>query len=231
MTLPRHLADSLWIVDGPVVRWFLPFPTRMTIVRLSDGGLFVHSPIALDDALRRAVEALGQPRFLASPNKLHHLFLSQWQQTWPAALSFAPPGLAHKRADLAFQGELGSAPNPAWAQDLDQLVFRGSRVLDEVVFFHKASRTLILGDLIENFDPVSLSWFHRMVARFGGVLAPHGHTPWDFRQSFLGHRDEARQCLHRMRDWAPRRIVMCHGIPVQENAQAFLESAFAWLDH
>ena len=193
MIEPHRLSQDLWTIDGPVVRWFLPFPTRMTIARLAGGGLFVHSPIALTADVRRAVEALG------------------------------------KRADLRFDGELGDRPEPAWAPVIDQLVFRGSRALDEVVFFHRLSRTVVFGDLVENFDPRTLSRLHRCVARFGGVLAPNGGTPLDYRLSFLRHRALAREAWRRIEAWAPQRVVMCHGMVVEREAMAFLESAFAWV--
>jgi hypothetical protein len=80
MTRACPIAHNLWIVDGPAVRWFtMPFPTRMTIARLADGGLFVHSPIELTAEVREAVAALGVPRYLVSPNKIHHLFWAEWQ--------------------------------------------------------------------------------------------------------------------------------------------------------
>ena len=230
MTRARPIAHNLWIVDGPAVRWFtMPFPTRMTIARLADGGLFVHSPIELTAEVREAVAALGIPRYLVSPNKIHHLFWAEWQDAYQDALSFSPPGLGKKRPDLVFHGELGNRPESAWAQDIDQMIFQGSRVLDEVVFFHRSSHTVIFGDLVENFDPRSLSWFHRALARFGKVLAPHGQTPIDYRWSFRTRHAEARESLWKLLDWQPRRIIMCHGIPVEENALPFIESAFAWL--
>lgn len=227
----RELADGLWIIDGKSVRWFtMPFPTRMTIIRLNDGELFVHSPIDLTSELREIVDGLGVPRYFVSPNKLHHLFLGQWQRAYQKAHIFAPPGLRKKCPDLAFHDQLGDGPNPAWEQEIDQLIFKGSKLVDEVVFFHKSSRTVIFGDLIENFDPKSLSPFQRMVARFGGVLAPHGQTPVDWRLSFRAGRDDARQSLRKLREWRPSAVIMCHGIPIFEDAMPFIDSAFAWLE-
>ncbi|MBW6391334.1 DUF4336 domain-containing protein [Billgrantia antri] len=225
-----QVAENVWIVEGPVVRWFsMPFPTRMTVVRLPDDDLFIHSPIDLTPRVAQAVESLGRPRYLVSPNTLHHLYWAQWQAAYTNTLSFAPPGLSRKRQDLAFHKELEDRPEPFWADAIDQLIFQGSRLFDEVVFFHRPSRTLIFGDLVENFDPNSLSRFHRILARLGRVLAPHGQTPLDYRQSFLLRHRQARQCLQRMLEWEPTNVIMCHGIPVQEEAEAFLENAFGWL--
>jgi Domain of unknown function (DUF4336) len=229
MAVPLEISRTLWIMDGPVVDWFFPFPTRMTIARLPDGGLFIHSPIELSAEVRKAVEALGRPRYLVSPNKLHHLFWAQWQEAYPDAQSFSPPQLAEKRPDLVFHGKLGDAPHPAWAPQIDQLVFKGSRFFEEVVFFHKESRTVIFGDLVESFDAKPLTRFQRFIARAGGVMAPRGGTPIDYRFSFLGRRAQGRASLQRVIDWGPERLVMCHGVPVLKNALPFIESAFAWL--
>lgn len=42
--------------------------------------------------------------------------------------------------------------------DIDQAVFRGSIAMDEVVFFHRASRTAIFGDLIQEIIAAALRW-------------------------------------------------------------------------
>jgi len=223
------LAEDIWIVDGETVRWFsMPFPTRMTLVRLHSGELFVHSPTRLTPDVRREVESVGTVRHIVSPNKIHHLFMSEWAETFPGARLYAPPGLAGKRKDLVFHGELKGPETFPWSGEIDQVVFGGSRFMDEVVFFHRASKTVILGDLIENFDPAQLSWFHRTLARFAGVLAPHGGTPRDFRMTFRDHR-ETRQALDRMREWAPERILFAHGLWVDQDATGFLDRAFSWV--
>jgi hypothetical protein len=231
MDTAREIADRLWIVDGPVVRWFtMPFPTRMTLARLGDGSLWIHSPIPLTPELRAFVMSLGRPRWIVSPNKLHHLFMQPWREAFAEARLFAPPGLRAKRPDLAFDGDLGATPEPAWSREIDQVPFEGSRALEEIVFVHNASRTAIFGDLIENFDPASLSAFHRFIARIGGVLAPNGATPRDLRQSFAGRHERARVSLRRILDANPRAAIMCHGIPVLDDAASFIAAAFAWLD-
>ena len=83
----QSIGEDIWMADGPIVDFYsAPYPTRMVIVRLQEGTLWVWSPIELDEALRTEVEALGQPAHLVSPNKLHHLFLSRWRSQWPDAL-------------------------------------------------------------------------------------------------------------------------------------------------
>jgi hypothetical protein len=236
----KPVAPELWIVDGPIVRMAAPlglsapFPTRMTLVRLPDGGLWCHSPIEPDAALFDAVDALGPVRHLVSPNKLHYAHIAAWKRRYPEAVAWASPGVreraASQRIAVAFDEELADTPPPAWTGTLDQLRFKGSRAIEEVVFLHRPSATLVLADLIENFEADRLDTPMRWLARLGGVLAPDGKTPLDMRLTYLGHRTEARACLARMLAWQPQRIVLAHGRCFLQDGEAELRRAFAWLD-
>ena len=74
----REFGQSLYIADGPAVSFYgFPYPTRMAVVRLSDGSAWVWSPVALSDDLADSVNSVGPVRFIVSPNKIHHLFLSE----------------------------------------------------------------------------------------------------------------------------------------------------------
>jgi hypothetical protein len=131
---------------------------------------------------------------------------------------------------VRFDADLGYAAETAWSSELDQLVFAGSRWLHEVVFFHRSSRTLILADLIENFEPAKVrgAAFRWLLARVG-VLAPDGRTPIDLRATFVGRRAAARASLERILAWAPERVIVSHGRCIDTDARAHLERAFRWL--
>lgn len=235
----KPVHDDLWIVDGPVVRMAVPggsfpFPTRMVIVRLRSGGLWCHSPTALTPELREQVDALGPVRHLVSPNKLHYAFIPDWSRAYPDAVRWAAPGVRERAARqhiaVDFDEELTDSAPAAWAEDIDQLIFRGSRVLQEVVFFHRPSATLLLADLIENFErdrmPKGLHW----LLRLAGCLDPDGKAPWDMRMTFLRGRSAARQCLARVLAWRPRTVILAHGRWYAENGSTELRRAFRWLN-
>jgi hypothetical protein len=223
---------DIWLAEGPEVRFLgaFPYPTRMAVVRLGNGDLWVWSPIPLDDALTRELAALGPVRHLVSPNKLHHLFLAPWAAAHFGARLYASPGLAAKRRDLTFHAELGDEPDPAWAQDIDQVIFRGSLFMEEVVFFHRASRTAIFTDLIQRFDPGSALGWRGALMRLDGLVGEAGSTPREWRLSFFKRR-AAREARDKVLAWNPRRLVVAHGHCASEGAREIVERALSWLGH
>ncbi len=224
-------ADHIWTYEGDTVNFYgFPFSTRMTVIKLQDGSLFVHSPEKINETLPEELAVLGTVKYLVSPNKLHHLFLGEWIEAYPRAIKYTPPGLAEKRKDIEFDVSLGDRPEREWRDEIDQLVFRGSPVMEEVVFFHRESSTLIVTDLVENFDTTYFKGWRKPLAKWAGILAPDGKMPADWRLSFMfGDKQKARRALDRMLAWRPARMIMSHGLCVREDATEFLQKSFAWL--
>lgn len=203
------------------------FPTRMTVVRLPDGALWIHSPVPADPMLLRALAELGPVRHLVAPSTLHYWWLADWHDLFPDASLWGPAPLAHKaRRKLPPFQPLGDHD---WPDALDQLTVSSS-VFEEVVFFHRQSRTLILADLIENFElPRVNSHWQRFLIRLGGVAAPAGKAPLDMQISFWRHRDALLRAVRAMLAWQPERIVLAHGAPFFRNGGAELRRAFGWV--
>lgn len=225
----QPFADEIWIAAGPTadVAGFT-YPTRMAVIRLSGGRLFIWSPVALSEDLRAAVEALGEVAFLIAPNSLHHLFLPEWKAAYPQARLFAAPGLAARRRDIAFDAELGDKPAAEWAAEIDQVVFAGNRIAEEVVFFHRASRTAIFTDLIQHFPPGWFTGWRALVAKLDLMSAPRPEVPRKFRVA-TSDRRAARAALQRILAWPTDRVLMAHAPPVEAGGRAFIARTFRWL--
>ena len=222
-------GEDLYLADGPDVSFFgFPYPTRMAVARLSTGRVWVWSPIALTNELAAAVEALGPVGDIVSPNKFHHLFLAEWSRRWPEARVYAPPGLARKRPQLRFDAELGDDEDSPWRAEIDQAVFRGSFFIEEVVFFHRASRTAIVGDLIQRFPEQAARGWKGWVMRLDSLVGPHGSTPREWRLSFLT-RGPARAALHRVLAWKPKRLLIAHGECAETGATEIIAAALRWI--
>lgn len=225
----QPFGPEIWLGEGPVVSFFgFAYPTRMVVIRLSGGGLFLWSPVALTRELRAAVDALGPVSALVSPNLLHHLFLGDWKAAYPQAKLFAAPGLRRRRKDLAFDADLADAPDPLWAADVDQVLVRGSFAMTEAVFFHRASGTAIFADLIENFPPGWFGGWRGWLARLDGIVAPHPGAPKEWRASFLDRR-AARAALEHILGWPIAQVIIAHGTLARADGHAFVRDAFSWL--
>jgi glyoxylase-like metal-dependent hydrolase (beta-lactamase superfamily II) len=227
----RAISPGIWVYEEPLSFRGFEMGRRMTVIRLGDGALLVHSPAALSAGLREELDRLGEVRFVVPASILHgHLYMEHYREAYPGARLYTVPGLESKRPELDFDGELRGSPEPEWSADLDQKRFEGhrlgARVLNEVEFFHRGSRTLITGDLCFNVGrdlPLKtrlLAWGPRMRPRLGPTVA--------FR---LGIRDReaARASVLAMLEWDFDRLIPGHGEIVESGAKAALEDGLAWL--
>ncbi|WP_323037492.1 DUF4336 domain-containing protein [Pararhodobacter sp.] len=230
----KPVAPEIWVVDGPILKFYgLPFPTRMVVVRLTDGGLWLHSPIQMDDGLLQALAALGPVQHLMAPNWIHYAFVPDWQRAFPKAQTWAAPGVQERAGSrglaLRVDHQITDHAPDAWAGQVDQLVVPGSPVHREAVFFHRASKTLILTDLIENFEAANLPVWLIPLAWAAGTLDPDGKAPIDMRQTFRKGREAARGAIETMLSWEPERLIMAHGRWYETGAMAELNRAFRWV--
>ena len=224
---------DIWLTEGLVVDFYgFPYPTRAVIVRLPDGMLWVWSPVTLTPELKAEIDALGPVAHLVSPNKIHHLYLSEWHAAYPEAKLWGPAQTLRKRKDLPFQPALTDTPPDDWQGALDQAWFHGSFFMDEIVFVHRASHTAIFADLSEHFSDSFLKrhWkaWQRPIARAWGIVTGKGYAPLEWRLSWL-NRMPAREALGHVINAHPTRVIMAHGDWVNSGGEAYLRQAFAWL--
>ena len=176
ITTLKRVADNVWIVDGPVIRFGMPwpkfpFPTRMTVVRLTSGDIFVHSPTPLTPSLHAEIEREGRVRFIIGPNRIHYWWIPEWKVAFPDAKVYLAPRIKEQaKGRIACDDVLlATAGGYPWDAEIATLPIAGS-YMTEFEFFHHASRTLILTDLIENFEPEKAgSFFLRLLMWIGGV--------------------------------------------------------------
>ena len=225
----NEFGPSLWVADGPTVSFYgFDYPTRMAVARLADGSAWVWSPIALSDELIRDVDAVGTVSYVVAPNKIHHLFLAEWAERWPESRVFSPPGLAKRRPDLRFDDELGDAPPPEWAADIDQVIFHGSVAMEEVVFFHRPSRTAIICDLIQRHPEAAMTGWKGLLMRLDSLVGERGSTPREWRATFL-RRGKARAARDKVLGWDPQRLLIAHGDCAQTGAAPIIDQAMSWM--
>lgn len=226
----KPVAENIWIVDGPeIIFSHMPFSTRMTIIRLSSGDLFIHSPTPLPDSLKAEVDKLGRVAHLVSPNYIHYWWVKKWGVHYPDAVKWASPKVRPRAAKhgIHFDKDLGDNPEPEWADEVNQIIVRGPRAMSEVEFFHKSSRTLILTDFIENFERGRLhSWPLKILTKLAGLQHPDGKMPIDIYLTAFGRTKILKAAIQTIINWHPKRIIIAHGKWYEENGEAELRRAF-----
>lgn len=222
----QQLHSDLWISDSPLRFLGLEVGARMTVVRLPDSKLLLHSPIAARAELVREVSALGPVAYIVAPNRLHHLFVANWQQAFPDASTYVAPGLETKRADLAISGVLGDEPEPGWKGVLDQILLAGFPFANEVVFFHRPSATLIASDLAFNVganSPPLTRLFFRAAGTYGRL------SPTFLERLLVRNRTAFRHSLERILEWPFERVVVAHGDVCEKGGREELIRGYLWI--
>lgn len=223
----EYVPGQIWLKEYPIHYMGTRFNSRMTVIRLPDGRLIVHSPCAMDADTRAALDALGEVAFIVAPGNFHYLHVESAQAAYPRAETFICPGLERKRPELEFDWILGDRADPRWQGAIEQTLVRGTRIIWEVAFLHVPSRVLILVDALENFTDRTpgVNWLLKVW--FKGIFrmwnrpkpAPEYRVGW-------GDRKAAGKSLKAILERDFSRVVVAHGDLIESDAKAILREAW-----
>jgi len=230
---PKPVTEGVWVVDsGPQHLLGLMLPVRMTVLRLADGGLWLHSPTRHTPALQQALEALGPIRHLVAPDTAHWSHVSPWTKAVPAARLWTAPGVTDRArsqgVEFVAHGVLAEPAPPDWEGEIEQAVFSGPG-FTEIAFHHRPSRTLVLTDIVQAMEPDRLPLGTRLFAGVIGATMPEGGTPSYLRLTLGRRRPENRAAAERLLALDPARVIFAHGAFFAEDGAARLRRALAWL--
>ena len=205
----REIEPDLYTIDGD---WEgSRFRRRMTIMRTRAKELVIHNPIRLEDDAYTQLESLGFVAHIVAPNRFHNNDGAFYRTRFPLA-KFYPPGSGHH-----------------WPQEMrkevDAHVFGGLRFLNETVFFHKVSKTLVVTDLVFNMQ-MELEGSERTLYRANKIYQRFGPSRL-FRYAFVNSRVEAGRSLHKILSWDFDRVIMNHGTILERDGPRRLRESFA----
>lgn len=215
--------ELLWTLTGPFKMLGCNIGSRMTVVKLRDGGLFLHSPVAMTDSDYNDLDKLGEVRHIVAPNLMHHLSLPAVASRYPNAKVWGARGIEKKRPDVNFSGFLGESDLPIWGDELKYSKIAGVPMLDEFVFYHSRSETLIVTDLAFNVQKVD-GLFFRLCAELNGCYKTFGPSRV-FKMS-VKDRSLFKSSLIELKHWRFDRIVLAHGEVVETGGAKMLTEAF-----
>jgi hypothetical protein len=224
MALVRHDTE-LWSTEYPLA-WqagLISIPVRMTVIRIGDGRLILHSPGPIDPELKAEIDALGSVGFIVVP-EAHGRFAAQAAQSYPKARLVAAPNAPRSGRSLAFHASLADLPPAAWAGQVESHLVQGFR-LNEVVLLHRPSRTLVITDLCFNIHRASSTWA-RLFFRANGMWQHFGPSRL-IRGLAVSDRRALRRSLEHVLEWDFDRIVPGHGEVVEHGGPAALRAAWS----
>jgi len=220
------LFEGIWIEIGPAKILGMRLTTTMTVLRLRDETLLVHSPLALTEERRAAVDALGVLKHLYAPSTYHERHMADWAEAYPAARLHAPAGLVRERPDLRIDRVIGSMPEAAFAGVVDEMTIDGFR-LEETVLIYRPERTLIVADLVHNVGRPQGWWtaFYTRLMGFYDRVAISRMLRW----LAFSDRAAARRSIDELLKRPFDRLIVGHGTPLTSEAREAIAEAFAWL--
>jgi hypothetical protein len=228
MRLTPYVAGRIWLCAYPVRMAGTWFDARMTVIRLSSGDLMLHSPCAIAAAMAGEISALGPVAHIVAPGNFHTMHIASAQAAFPGAKTWICPGAELRRPGLTYDAVLGDAAPADWAGEIDQVLVQGTRLMREVAMFHRASRTLILVDLIENFTDATpgIGWGMKLLFKYVLGMWDNPRPAPEYR---MGWRDrgKAAESLRRILAWDFERIVLAHGDLIERNAREVAAAAWA----
>lgn len=220
------LAENLWDFNAPMNVVGMALGHRMTVARLPDGSLWIHSPVAHTPALATELARLGPVGHVVAPNCVHDTYLEGWFAAYPNSRFHGAPGFTRARPDLKFTDTLRDQPPPAWSSVFDQHILRGMPRLNEVVFLHRASRTLIVTDLAFNLGG-DMPFLSRTLLKINGCYDCFAVSR--LLRTTIKDRAALRTSLDHILAWDFDRLVLSHGCNLESDAKDTLRLAVAFV--
>jgi glyoxylase-like metal-dependent hydrolase (beta-lactamase superfamily II) len=220
-------SDSgLWTFHQQLSVMGVEIGTRMTVVRLSDGSLLVHSPIRLTPALEQKLASLGRVEHVLAPNLDHYLYVEAFKQRYPQARMYAAPGVAPKLPDVRFDAELRFGETAALGDGIEQAWFRSNHELQELVLVHRATHTLITADLAFNINAAD-GLVSKLMLKLNDSYLTFG--PSRVCRAHITEHVMARSDVDAILALKPERAIVAHGEILNAGASAALARGYAWL--
>ncbi|MBD2742361.1 DUF4336 domain-containing protein [Coleofasciculus sp. FACHB-1120] len=228
----RAIDTDIWVAEQPLKYFGLEVGTRMTVIRLNDDKLMVISPIRIDEALIHQLNQLGDVGYIVVPNLYHHLFVAQFKEIYPDAELWATPGLEQKRPDLVIDqilsdrtSQLFDGVEAAMVTGFNTLHVKGYSPLNEWVFFHVKSRSLIVTDLAFHFDRNSSLTAQLVAKLLGGYQQLR---PSLLEKIATQEKDGVKKSIQQILTWDFERVIMAHGSILEQDGRRQFQIGYEW---
>ena len=228
----KAIDTDLWVAEQPLRYFGLEVGTRMTVIRLTSGKLMVISPIGMDHATINELNKLGEVIYIVVPNLYHHLFVADFKLCYPRAKVWAVSGLERKRPDLQIDQiisdrtiHLIDGVEYLLVQGFNTLDTNGCSPLNECVFFHVKSRTLIVTDTVFHFDD-QCSLSTKLIAK---LLGAYNQLRPSLLEKFATQdKVKVKWSIQQLLTWDFERVIMAHGSIIEQGGKPQFQAGYEW---
>lgn len=226
----REIARNLWVAEQPLKYLGLSVGTRMTVIRLKNGELVIISPIKTDSEMLSELNEIGRVSYIVAPNLYHYLFVADFKALYPKAQLWAAPDLKLKKPELPIDRVITDCEKECF-EGVEYLLFdgfktlslNGASTLNECVFFHLETQTLILTDTAFHFDE-SFPLLTQLVTRaIGGYK---NLSPSSLERLATKETDRVKQAVKNVLAWDFQRVIMAHGSILERDAKRQFQKGY-----
>jgi Domain of unknown function (DUF4336) len=220
----REIDKNIWVSERQFQFFGLEVGTRMTVIRLSHGEIIIISPLDVDEITTQQINELGNVTTIIAPNCYHYLFLAKFKSIYPSAKIWAAPGLDAKIPALTIDRILNERGTIGNLDEIEYFLFAGfqtigiggSGILNEIVFWHRESQSLILTDTAFHFD-ASFPWQTRLVAKIIG--GDRALEPTILEKIASRDKEQVKRSIQQVLCWNFHRVIMAHGSIIERDGK------------
>lgn len=221
------IADGVWVISYQFSNKGMQVSTRMTVIQLADGSLFAHSAVPLTAEQKAELDSLGPLRHIVAPSALHHLFVPALAQLYPQAALYGPQAVLRKHPELPQMQLIPRDESAPWAGQLQCLHVDGIPMLQETMWFHPASGSLIATDILQCWQgPLSLP-----VRLYLGLTGGHERLTVPRTVRLLVKDKAALQAsIEPIENWPVQRVILLHNSVIDSQPRQCLREALSIWD-
>ena len=223
----QAITDGVCSLHYPFTNAGMKVSTRMTVIRLADGSLFSHSAVPLSSAQKLALDAIGPLRHIVAPSAMHHLFVGKLAKLYPQARLYGTAGVLRKHPDQPLLEPLPADDEAPWAGELQCIHLDGLALLDETLWFHPASGSLIATNVLQCWQgPLSLP-----VRMYLGLTGGHERltVPRTVRL-LVRDKTAVRAWVQQVKNLDVQRVILLHNSVIDDQPMKRLREALSIWD-
>ena len=167
---------------------------------------------------------MGQVSWVVVPNRWHHIHAAAMKARYPDAQVIGPASANLRNKSVALDVAIDDQRLASLIPELSPLALRGVPFLDETLFFHAETRTLIGADLMMCGCPADHWTVALGFSRVWPVSALQGEPGCAL--AYARRTDRTKASLEEIAKLPLERILVAHSDPIEDRPIEQLEEAW-----